>query len=371
MEIYEKFDFICKTDSKLSFNIKVLTEDVETLSLNEVLKFARKKAEALGTGIGNFYDIEGNIYKEDSEEVKINCLVYYEVLFPFKFDEAKKIKLIVKHMNELKQTETTHNFEVLPYSKLEDLKIEIQKIFKIDSKYQELYLNNVKLNDPENLCSLNDYGIKNGNIMNLKSAGVTESTEIDFVDVSKNRFYDRPFSKDAPKYRYCTNGINVEIICKNKDCEAYLKQAICPIKKNKVNLVFDFKFIVCPLCKKQSDPIACGFSNCFYKFSGIKVTDDGEKEDFKSSEYTHVGNNYRIFDATESGKIRWRSLAVLVKFDLPLIDDDNSKVKLCYFCKGCHSNEEPLLKFDNDYYHEACKNKVIDVKNSYIYSINR
>lgn len=50
----------------------------------------------------------------------------------------------------------------------------------------------------------------------------------EFADLSNEKSKEIiKFSDKAPKWRMACNGLNIEGICKNKNCIAYQKQVIC------------------------------------------------------------------------------------------------------------------------------------------------
>ena len=94
---------------------------------------------------------------------------------------------------------------------------------------------------------------------------------LSFADIeNKTGLSQVPFTKSAPDWRIACPGLNLEGVCKNKSCKAYGKEVICQIGIGVFDIVLKKNLCVCPMCKKWCEPLTCGFTKCFYKYTGLK-----------------------------------------------------------------------------------------------------
>ena len=77
-------------------------------------------------------------------------------------------------------------------------------------------------------------------------------------------------SNTTPPWHRIINGLNIEGICTNKQCEAYNKKVICP-KGFVVFNLNDTNGNSCPICKNVIKAITCCFSDCLWMFEGQKT----------------------------------------------------------------------------------------------------
>ena len=82
---------------------------------------------------------------------------------------------------------------------------------------------------------------------------------------------ERDFVPSAPDWRVAVDGLNLEGLCNNKNCEAYKKWVIINIGFGIFDLILNEKPTNCPICKKPVFPETCAFSTCSYRYSGIKI----------------------------------------------------------------------------------------------------
>ena len=141
----------------------------------------------------------------------------------------------------------------------------------------------------------------------LRGAG---SPLIEFVDVEKiTQTKKLKFSKNSPKWRKASIGLNLFGKCINKKCEAYNKEVIYIVG---INVKFDFdeekKSIVCPICKKNFIPLTVGFWKCEYQIKGEKL-DDGEYKNVEINGRETSGDDFEYYDPYK-GKSFWSNLII-------------------------------------------------------------
>ena len=104
---------------------------------------------------------------------------------------------------------------------------------------------------------------------------------INFTDISKKVLEEHYFSDKAPSYRIVTQGINIYGICKGKNCKAYKKEVVVPLKNiKKFDLIKEKDDLECPECGGMVIPKTLGFHRCEYKITGTKFVNK-KGEDFE------------------------------------------------------------------------------------------
>ena len=124
-----------------------------------------------------------------------------------------------------------------------------------------------------------------------------------FADVSSGMMINGVLTKNGPKFRTISNGLNTHGICTNQQCKAYNQEVIC-IRGIKIYDIDDES--ECPLCYKIIKATTCGFYyNCVWKFDGMK--EDGT---IVNSELNSTENEYKYFDNTKT--INWKYLVFTI-----------------------------------------------------------
>lgn len=348
----EAIKFICYSEPvKNSFTLYLNEIDLYNITMEELMKTARDKAKEKGTSIGKLYDFFGRKIDENLENFKNQNVLYYHALSPFSFEESKKINLNIKENDLVKEV-----IEVFMSDSVLEFKQKIFERFDCPVEDQILKKGDLKLSDDEK--TLRDYNISDGNTIILIPAFHQEcSKPINFVDLSKNVFKDRNFSKDAPIYRTCYRGINLEGKCENESCKAFGKMVICPLKEmTTYNFVEDQYLIKCPLCDDNIDVETCGFNECWYSWSGTKKVGRKKTKESSLKKIYAPKDKYRRFDESNSGCgiATWSTLSIVVGFDEPDSEETCEKF-FCAHCKMLDDQDSRVLKKNCDhFYHEDC-----------------
>ena len=149
----------------------------------------------------------------------------------------------------------------------------------------------LKISDKQFKFLFNGKAYSMASIQTFEEIGLTFNTRIDFLnkavsgggmtftDVSKKNTVNLGFSSSAPSYRTANKGINIFGFCKKSGCNAYDKEVVVPISKNKVDLIEKKFSFHCPECDSIIEPKTVGFYLCKYHIYGNKL-DDKKLVDF-------------------------------------------------------------------------------------------
>ena len=184
----------------------------------------------------------------------------------------------------------------------------IKKIFNT-----KLYRNLINIKDDAISYSLNFFAPN-------EVIGAGYSCDLMFIDPSNSNIKQMKMSKNAPKWRYINEGLNIFGICENSKCEAYKNEVIfktfegnCSLPEK--GLIFDMiesrGKIRCPLCHKIFDPKTCGFYKCEYQFIGIKK-EDGDEVRYDSKTRETKGNELEYYEPNGKKETVWFKLKIYV-----------------------------------------------------------
>jgi len=157
--------------------------------------------------------------------------------------------------------------------------------------------------------------IKNGDSIDIeyrgKVYGAGGINTLEFVDVDKlTKTKKLKLSKNAPKWRKVTKGLNLFGKCINKNCEAYNKEVIYKAGINiKFNFNSDKKEIKCPICSKNFIPNTMGFWKCEYQIKGEKLK-NGDYEEIDINGKETKGDDFEYYDPNKNDTTFWSSLMI-------------------------------------------------------------
>ncbi|CAF1407589.1 unnamed protein product [Rotaria sordida] len=132
-----------------------------------------------------------------------------------------------------------------------------------------------------------------------------------FVDVSnKKGLTIIEWTKTASDWLIAAPGLCLEGLCKNVACVAKGRIVIMPMGYIEFDILRgpNRNTTKCSMCSQYVNPTTCGFNNCWWKYEGIKQTDESEEPKTITSDWQHADNAYHRFDEEKSGIIQWRDL---------------------------------------------------------------
>ena len=94
-----------------------------------------------------------------------------------------------------------------------------------------------------------------------------------FVNVAnEDGLHRQVLDPKAPDWRVAGEGLNLEGVCKNRACKAYQEMVVMPQGLGVFDLITDCDATSCkcPCCGKFVQPTTCAFSDCMWKWVGLK-----------------------------------------------------------------------------------------------------
>lgn len=192
----------------------------------------------------------------------------------------------------------TNNIKVVEVDPSDPLYVLLQKL-KISDKHSKFLFKGV----PYSMGSIQTFeeiGLTFDTGINITSPAIAGGG-MTFTDVSKKNTVNLGFSSSAPSYRTANKGINIFGFCKKSGCNAYDKEVVVPISKNKVDLIEEKFSFHCPECDSIIEPKTVGFYLCKYHIYGKKLV--GEKlVDFDNHCETATSKEYLQYFDPNSNK---------------------------------------------------------------------
>ena len=242
------------------------------------------------------------------------------------------LKLKEKYYNELKDLNLDNTKIIFKYEKtmafpsfqdeiVSNMIIRFAKFINVDYKLIQFLFNSQDLKDSQQkIKDLSNSNTKNYFIQLIECGEMKGGApSMKFADISKEKIKYLKFSKDAPKYRRATVGLNIFGTCQNKKCEAYKKEVVyipenMTLEDNKY-----FKFYLneeienmkCPICHKIIKSKTVGFYKCEYQIIGTKI-EDGDKIEYDSKPKETENGKFEYFDPEENGEVQWTKLIIYV-----------------------------------------------------------
>jgi len=155
---------------------------------------------------------------------------------------------------------------------------------------------------------------------NISGSGGSCYGGLMFIDPADANIKQLSLSKEAPKWRVISEGLNIFGICENPKCEAHEEEVIfralksdgpLPEKGMVFNMIENIDNIRCPICKKIIEPETCGFFKCEYQFIGKKI-ECGEVVNYDSKTKETKENKLDYLEQKGKKKVKWTELKIYV-----------------------------------------------------------
>ena len=239
-----------------------------------------------------------NLKNGDILSLKLSEDIFNEIKsFP-----KKNIDILIKFENEL-IGRFPMSKKGLPYKKF-------KKLFNTQN-----YSNIIEPKDDDVSYSINFIPL--GNVI---GAGGDSYGGLMFIDPSNSNIKQLSLSKEAPKWRVISEGLNIFGKCENPDCEAFNKEVIFRALKDKkslpengmiFNMLENVENIRCPICNEIIEPETCGFFKCEYQFIGKKI-ENRKVMNYDSKTRETKGNKMDYLEQKGKKKVKWTELKIYV-----------------------------------------------------------
>lgn len=160
--------------------------------------------------------------------------------------------------------------------------------------------------------NLESYKIRNDSTLHL-CLRINGGTELAFIFNSLTSPKIRPFSKSAPKYRICTQGLNIEGKCTNSKCEAYQQLVWAKKGCGKFDLGYESCNSHCPLCdNKLIEATNIGINGGFYDLEGF---DSKTEKTMSKTNVKAPKDKLLTFSGGKEYETTWKYLTITVRLE--------------------------------------------------------
>eukprot|EP00696_Hemimastix_kukwesjijk_P015845 gnl/Hemi2/4089_TR1427_c0_g1_i1.p1 gnl/Hemi2/4089_TR1427_c0_g1~~gnl/Hemi2/4089_TR1427_c0_g1_i1.p1 ORF type:complete len:290 (+),score=71.75 gnl/Hemi2/4089_TR1427_c0_g1_i1:83-952(+) len=181
-----------------------------------------------------------------------------------------------------------------------------------------------------------------------------KAISVNFIDISGGAPKRVAFSTTAPRWRIAAKGLCLEGRCSNAACEANGQMVIMSQRFGRFDLVQDRveEKCFCPLCRQYVNPVRCGFVDCTWKWTGLKIRPNGSNERCQSADWTVCDSAYHTMP-DDTVEIPWASLMIFTK-ENPVPDYTPCSICLDHI-RAAPPGAEPLHTAPCGHaFHQAC-----------------
>jgi len=260
-----------------------------------------------------------------------------------------KFQIFITTIDQNTLTIQTH-----PWETVSQIKMKIKKK-GAPFNQQRLEFGGKHLEDNQ---TLSDYDIKKGSTLILLDRLRGGSFGMEFVDITQeNKATIREWSDKAPKWRLAEPGLILEGKCSHKKCEAFGQWVVINKGMTTYDQIHDEYQNSCPLCSSYVIVEKCGFNNCLYTYSGVKVQKGLPSQRVVPQKEIEVGDHYKSFDPQIVGKATWTELKIMTK---KICSKSAMKEAACGICRKEVEFDKKVLDCSH-LYHEKCLPKIAKI----------
>ena len=201
--------------------------------------------------------------------------------------------------------------QVLLSYTVSDIKTKIQELHGVAADQQKLLFAG---NEMENRNTLKDHNVcPEATIVCLLKTNEGEHgcfcplQEIDHSQAEAK--IQIQWSNKAPQWRKTIPGLSLEGVCQNIECQAFKSAVLINFGLGCFDVILERERSICPMCNSYVVPTNCGFNNCSFRMTGIKITENGvERQKFQMEKWEKAGNYYQTYNNKKTGSVKWLNL---------------------------------------------------------------
>jgi len=317
-----------------------------------------------------FTDVFGRKIQKDMTEEQFRALQPYYITKMVPNEKVQRQHVEEEMMIEAQikslPFEDTREVTCKPSDSIQKFKEKACKEFGIENE-AEIYVVQWNLTILKDDLTLSQCGIlpnKTSNVVTLVKPTCSGRCGFPFVDItndSKAKLIT--WSERAPQWRVAAPGLCVEGKCQNRDCKAFKSGVIINKGMGVYDVINDDHKNKCPMCSSYVRIEKCAFNNCSYKYTGMKMQNNGQPtQKITCQQEIEVGNEYKEFNAEMTGKAVWTTLKILTKksTNRTVLKGECSKGIACGLCQKDVKANMRKLKCSH-LFHDECRQRFMNI----------